>query len=201
MVKHQNRITIQKPTKSGTHQTMKKIVFTILFLSLPYTGLAQTYLKANALYWAVGITNAAVETKLGNRFTFNADVVYSPWKSINGNHFEFVQIMPEGRLYTKEAFKGLYLGAYASFQAFNITKWNYWNKGRYQKGRGYAFGITLGYVLPISARWNIDFFLGGGWQNSHYKGYVTGTDKMYTGWNGSGEWLPYKAGVSIAYRL
>ncbi len=149
------------------------------------------------LYWAVGITNASVETKVFNKWTFNSDIVYSPWKSIQGNHFEFVQIIPEARFYPKGAFNGVYFGAYASFIAFDMTKWNYWNKGLHQIGRGFALGGSLGYEHKINSRLLMDVYLGAGWHNSQYRGYRTRTGEQ----NGSAEWLPYKVGITIGYRL
>ena len=47
----------------------------------------------------------------------------------------------------------------------------------------------------------MDVYAGGGWQNSQYRGYKTRTDKKYVSWNGSGEWLPYKVGIAISYKL
>lgn len=177
------------------------IIFVILILCLSSKSNAQTYLKWNAAYWAVGIVNMSVETKISDRWTFNGDVVYSPWKSINGNHFEFVQIIPEFRFYLKEAFNGVYFGGYGTFHIFDLTKWNYWNKNKYQRGEGFGFGATVGFATDIGKRWNLDVYVGGGWQDSQYKGYNSPSGEMYKNKNGSGEWLPYKFGITIAYRL
>ncbi len=180
---------------------MRKVILSVFFFSTVIVCMSQTYLKWNAAYWVVGVTNMSMETKLGNKWTFNTDLVFSPWKSVSGNPFMFGQTILEGRFYPRGAFNGFYLGGYGSFQFFEMSKWNYINTGKYQKGRGYALGMTIGYEIAINSRWRLDLFAGGGWQNSHYKGYYTATDEMYRGWNGSGEWLPYKVGVSFAYRL
>lgn len=175
------------------------LLITILFIS--YSANGQTYLKANTVYYVVGIPNLSVETKLAERWTFNGEILYSPWKSITGNRFEFGQLIPEVRYYFDESFKGIYVGGYASFHLFNMTKWNYWNKGKYQKGWGYSFGATIGYNVQINKRWNLDVYMGAGWQNSQYRGYDSRTGEMYINWNGSGEWLPYRLGITFAYRL
>lgn len=182
-------------------KTMKKLLLLFLFILFFLNSFSQTDLKWNAAYWAVGITNMSVETKIANKWTFNSDLIYSPWKSIEGNHFEFAQIIPEIRFYTKKAFDGVYCGIYGSFQLFNITKWNYWNKGRHQIGNGFAFGITIGYKYQINPQLGLDSYIGAGRQASHYRGYTTSTGEQYVGWNGSGEWLPYKIGIAISYRL
>ena len=180
---------------------MNKLILLTLFSLFSICCCAQTSLKANILYWSFGITNISAETKLSNKLTLNSELVYSPWKSIKGNHFEFLQISPEVRFFTKEAFNGFYVGGYGSFQAFDITKWNYWNKNKHQKGRGFSLGVSVGYEYKINNKLGMDVYAGGGWQNSQYRGYNTKTGEKYVGWNGSGEWLPYKVGIAIFYKL
>jgi hypothetical protein len=161
---------------------------------------AQTRLKANLVAWMIGMPNLSVETKLARQWSFNGELLYSPWKSIEGNHFEYLKIIPEVRFYPKGVFNGFYVGGYGSFQFFDITKWNYWNQGKYQKGRGFALGLSLGYSYQINETWGLDVYAGAGWQNSQYKGYNSdGT--MYKGWNGSGEWLPYRLGIALTYQF
>lgn len=181
---------------------MNKHLFCLLFFCcFTVTLCSQTKLKWNAAYWLVGFTNMSVETRLGRKFTFNGDIVYSPWKSVFNNPMQFGQIIPEVRFYPREAFNGFYVGGFGAFQIFKMSKWNYINTGKYQEGRGFALGLSLGYELNINDRWSLDMFAGGAWQNSQYDGYYTATNERYVAWNGSGEWMPYKVGVSIAYRL
>lgn len=180
---------------------MKKTALLVFILTFTQICSAQTYLKANLIYWSVGIVNVSVETKLAKKWTFNSDWVYSPWKSIRGNHFIFLQIIPEARFYPKGAFNGLYFGGYGAFQAFDLTKWNYWNTGRHQEGFGLSLGASIGYSYQINSRLGLDVYAGAGWQDSWYKGYYTQTNEKYIEWNGSGEWLPYKLGIAITYKL
>ena len=51
-------------------------VFLFLAMCVARSAAQGTALKWNALYWAVGVPNMSVETRLGNRFTFNGDVVW-----------------------------------------------------------------------------------------------------------------------------
>ena len=84
-----------------------------------------TALKWNALYWAVGVPNMSVETRIGERFTFNADAVYSPWKSIKGRPMLGLQLIPEVRFYPRAAFRGFYVGAYVSYDSYKVSKWDH----------------------------------------------------------------------------
>ena len=179
---------------------MKKIILG-LFVCLFFGGFvqAQTYLKGNAAYMAFGIPNLSVETRISSHWTFSSELVYSPWESIQGNKFKFLQFNPDFRWYPSEAFKGFYTGGYLTLQDFKITKWNYLNRNRYQDGWGYGLGALLGFQTDISDRWNLDVYLGGGWHHGEYQGYHKGV--MTVDWNGSGEFLPYRLGIAFAYRL
>lgn len=159
-----------------------------------------TALKWNALYWAVGVPNMSVETRLGNRFTFNGDVVWSPWESVKGRPMKGVQVIPEVRFYPKQAFRGFYAGAYVSYDWYEVSKWDH-PKTDVQHGYGTCIGLTLGGQIDIARRWGMDFYVGGGWHYGHYYGIDRTTGRHYADWNASGEWIPYKAGVTFVYRL
>ena len=50
----------------------------------------------------------------------------------------------------------------------------------------------------------LDCFLGGGWHQGFYKGYLLSTGERYEhaeNYNKSGEWLPYRGGVMVSYKL
>lgn len=181
---------------------MKKtgFIFIVMAFMISFACRSQTYVKGNALYWAVGIPNVSAETSLSERWSLNGDAVYSPWESVSGNPMKFVQLIAEVRCYPRGTFNGFYAGAYAATHVFKLTKWNYLNLGAYQKGYGIALGASVGYVLPIGKRWNLDLFAGYGWHLSSYRGYRE-EGGTYVGKNRSGEWLPYKLGVSVAYRI
>lgn len=180
---------------------MKKVFVIIVFLSINGTILGQTYIKFNALYWGLGITNVSVETRLGEHLTYNNDLVVSPWKSVRNNPMVIGQFIPELRYYPGKAFRGFYAGAYAAAHVFKMSKLNYINTGKYQKGWGCSFGATIGYEVPINDRWLLDVYAGAGWQVSRYRGYYKSDHSRYIGLNNSGEWLPYKIGITFAYRL
>lgn len=181
----------------------RKIVTLALFGLIGCLGSAQaqtTALKWNALYWVVGVPNMSVETRLGEKFTFNGDFVYSPWQSIKGRPLTGLQVIPEVRFYPKESFKGFYVGGFVAYDSYKVSKWDH-SKTDVQHGIGIAMGLTLGWQIDIARRWGMDFYIGGGWHHGWYYGVNTLTGQRYVDWNSSGEWIPYKAGVTFAYRL
>lgn len=182
---------------------MKKIFLTLLVLITFSATQAQTYIKSNSLYWAALVPNVSVETRLGEHFTFNGDVVSSFWENINGRPLVGTQFIAEGRWYPKQAFKGFYVGAFFGFDTYKLSKWDH-PATDIQHGIGWALGVTIGGQISIAKRWNMDFYVGGGWHLGKYWGETIlpdGTSQMYAPWNASGEWIPYKAGVSFGYRL
>lgn len=184
-------------------------------------NLKKFYLKGNALLIPIGVVNTGLEYQLSNKFTLQGDVVISPWKSFAGHEAQIYMGTIEGRYYFKEAFKGWHVGANFSFGAFNIQKPTYWNDNvfvdaqvgipsqyinsqLYQKGFSFLFGVEGGYQFRLAENWNMDIFAGIGNSQDFYKGYVRGTGERYdsaNGYNRSGEWLPYRGGVMISYRL
>lgn len=111
-----------------------------------------------------------------------------------------LQAIAGARYYPKQAFKGFYVGADAAFDTYKVSKWDH-PATDIQHGVGMYYGLTLGYQLSIGKRWNMDFYAGGGWHLGWYWGEDMLTGQPYVGWNKSGEWLPYKLGVTFAYRL
>ena len=178
------------------------------------------YVKANALFLPIGILNAGIEYQLKDKVTIQADVFISPWKSFAEKYLQVYMIGFEARYYFKEAFKHWYVGANISGARFIMQKYNYWSDGLYQYTpespiykasdlyqNGYAImiGGTVGYQFQLSDRWNMDLYFGGGTAQSFYKGYHKKLGIRYDDdgrkWNKSGEWIPYRGGVMISYKL
>lgn len=181
---------------------MKKLFIVILLFGSTFAS-AQTYIKTNAIYWLGLIPNVGLETRLGNHFTFNGEVVASLWENIGGRPYVGAQFIAGARYYPKAAFKGFYVGGDFGFDIYKMSKWDH-PASDIQHGIGYYLGLTLGYQLAISKRWNMDFYAGGGWHLGQYWGETIqpdGSAVMYAPWNSSGEWIPYKIGVTFSYRL
>ncbi|MBT0549145.1 DUF3575 domain-containing protein [Riemerella anatipestifer] len=201
---------------------MKNITF-ILFLGLVTLISAQPaqeetsttkpkslYIKGNILTLPLSIINGGLEYQLASKYTIQGDILISPWKSAFGNHMQIYMGHLEGRYYFKKAFSGWYVGANAGAGVFDMTKWNYLDTKKFQRGFNYMIGAVVGYQYQWRDRWNIDFFLGGGTSQGFYHGYEPSEKpphflKRYenhpSNWNRSGEWIPYRGGIMISYKL
>ncbi len=181
---------------------MKKkiLLFALIFC---FQLQAQTFIKYNPIPNFVGVVNLGVETSIGKKTTFSFDILASPW-DFDGSPRKFYYFVPEVRYHFKQKYNGFYAGAHMAYTMFDAQKWTYKESGNYQQGMGYLFGATLGYQLPISYKWVLDFFIGGGWQQGYYKAFNIETGERVDGathWNKSGDWYLYRGGVMISYKF
>lgn len=180
-------------------------VFIILLSlgSLSMYGQKETYIKGNAASLLLGMPHIGMEMRLGEKSTFQVDAIASFWESIKGSPLKFLIITPEYRYYFKESFNGVYAGAHIGGTTFKVSKF-FRRNNAYEQGVGYMVGATLGLQKKLSDRFNLDIFLGGGWHQGFYKAYNTATGVRGDGatkYNKSGEWIPYRGGVMISYKL
>ena len=179
------------------------IIFSFLKINAQSVLENETYLKGNMLTALMGIPHFGIETSLGEKSTFQVDVIASFWESVSGQPLKFFVITPEYRYYFKERFDSFYLGAHVGGTTFKLSKFFRDNDG-YQKGFGYTMGLTFGFCKKINDTFSLDFFIGGGTHQAFYKGYKTSLGKRWDGaikYNKSGEWLPYRGGVMLVYKL
>jgi hypothetical protein len=163
----------------------------------------ETYIKGNMVSALFAVPNFGIETSLGEKTTFQVDVIASFWESVGGQPLKFCVITPEYRYYFTKKFDRFYLGAHVGGTTFNLSKF-FRNNDGYQKGLGYIAGITFGFYKKINDTFSLDFFIGGGTHQAFYKGYKTSLGQRWDGakkYNKSGEWLPYRGGVMLVYKL
>jgi hypothetical protein len=184
---------------------MKKLlVFTFLLISI-YSQ-SQTYIKGNAATALLLIPHVGIETSIGKKSTFQFDIMASFWSSIDGKPYEFSVFTTEYRYHFKEKYNGFYAGGHVGFDTYNVTKWGYGDVGVRSTGVGYLMGATIGYQKKINDKFLLDFFIGGGNHQGFYHSYYIETGERFAadkavGRNKSGEWLPYRGGVMLSYRL
>lgn len=195
------------------------VVALLLFVATVASSSAQGYVKLNGLYALGGVINPAVEFRLSPHSSFQSELVYSPWQSINNHPLHFGIFMNEYRYYLKQTNRGLYFGANAGMMAFKMSKPEFADGGirfqnRYGKGWGYMLGLVVGYEYQFAERWLLDVFFGYSFMESRYNGYsldgVTDMHPVRPDWkepahpdpmNGSAEWLPNKIGISIGFLI
>lgn len=189
---------------------MKKIILALLLLySIP--SFSQTFIKYNIPLTVIGAVNPSIETRLTNRWTLDYSVLMTfRNETATKGPFRIFMMQPEARYYLKESFNGFFAGINTGYAMYRMTKpgWvgdgsgeEYKREHIYQVGWSIQAGITLGYQYHFCDKWMAEIFIGGGRQWSNYEAFYFPNGGRYVGFNGSAEWLPYKGGINIGYRL
>lgn len=192
---------------------MKKALFIFLLLSLSTYSFSQTYVKFNLATPFIGGVNPSVETAISKHWTFSFDILatFKNETSTSGP-MRILMVMPEGRYFLKEKFNGFYGGINFGYAMSRMSKPT-WLDNTYKNTKGFDYswtmvlGFTIGYEYKINDRWLSEIFIGGGRAWSMHDRYTfDGQKQTYPDGtpikiNGSAEYLPYKGGINICYRL
>ena len=174
------------------------------FIAFNIAAIGQNRFHVNAATTLLGFPSLGYETPINKHFTFHIDVIGSAFNSYRNMPLRFLIITPEVRYYPKKEHKGFYVGGHVGGSTFKLQKYGYEDTNYYQKGYNYMMGASVGYVYFISDKMALEAFIGGGSVQSFYKGYDATTGQRYEkapNYNKSGEWLPYRGGISVILQL
>ncbi|WP_353170648.1 DUF3575 domain-containing protein [Flavobacterium sp.] len=167
-------------------------------------GVGQQRVHVNAATTLLGFPSVGYEKGLGKRFSFHIDAIGSTFNRYHNMPLKFLIITPEIRYYSKPELTGFYVGGHIGGSTFHLQKYNYANSNLYQKGYNYMAGISIGYVYAVTEKFGLEAFVGGGTIQSFYKGYDSTTGIRYEDadkFNKSGEWLPYRGGMNLIWKI
>ncbi len=194
----------------------------VLFALNTLLAFGQTRVKFNAATALVLVPNVGVELPMTDNVSVQLDVLGSFWDSVGKDRdpYQVNQTFFELRKYISNDFQGFFYGAHVGYGMFTIQKINalvvydpyqdpstYSNQsGSFQSGRAGFYGMTTGFSKAINDSWSIELFLGGGLVQSNYKGYngfyrVDVLPDDTREFNKSGEWVLYRGGLMITYKL
>jgi hypothetical protein len=184
---------------------MKRIIGFCLVLGA-LSGYGQHKVKVNAATTLLGFPSIGYERPIGKYFSFHIDAIGSTFNRYHNMPLKFLIITPEVRYYPKATQTGFFVGGHLGGSTFHLQKYGYENTNKYQKGYNYMAGISLGYVYALSDKFALEGFVGGGTIQSYYRGYDITTGLRYEDsypdkFNKSGEWLPYRGGVNLVWKI
>lgn len=164
----------QQPVMPDTLVADTLVADTLITDTIPaYTWTRQLTLKTNALYWAVGMANAAVDIDLCQHWSLSIPVFYSAWDYfVNDIKFRFVGLQPEIRYWIKDTNQdGWFVGAHFGMAYWNVAvngAYRYQDRNREEPALG--GGVGFGYRMPLSknGKWKVEFALGLGVYNAPY---------------------------------
>ena len=161
--------------------------------------------KINAVPLAGLVANAGVEFKISPRFSIDIPFLYSPYNISSTKKIRVLALQPELRYWVNKRFNGHFFGLHTHVMWFNtagIIK----NKDlRYQDSGDKPLlgaGISYGYALPISEKFDIEFTLGVGYAKYSYDSFYNVPNGQKLGHNISKDyWGITRLGVTFSYKL
>jgi hypothetical protein len=158
--------------------------------------------KTNLLYWGTGVSNIGVEYPLGDRFSIDFPVVYSPYTIKNNWRIRILGIQPEFRWWFGGQMLGHFAGLHTHLAYYNVSTDNL---DRYQDQKGktplWGVGLSYGYVLPLKRRWNMEFTIGAGYARLVYDVFYNVSNGMMYDTVSRNYWGLTRAGVTLVYKL
>ncbi|MDR1415160.1 MAG: DUF3575 domain-containing protein [Odoribacteraceae bacterium] len=132
-------------------------------IALAQHRLPRFAIKSNLLQAATLTPNLGIEIGLNNRLTLELTGAYNPWNlnTMEDDNKKLVYWIarPEIRYWSCERFNGHFLGANIFYGRYNISNHRLpllFDKRYRYEGSALGAGISYGYNLIISRRWNLE---------------------------------------------
>ena len=159
-------------------------------------------MKTNAAYLAAGVTNIGAEMALGDRWSIDLPIVYSPYTLARSYRLRFLYAQPEARYWLGRPLRGHFLGLHANIGVANVSLNG---RYRYQTPRGfYGAGLSYGCALTIGGGWALELTAGVGYFHTGYDTYdninVPDGQRRRKG-SALNYWGVDKLGVTFVYRF
>lgn len=161
--------------------------------------------RTNLLYDAMLLPTLGVEWRINEHAGIRLDGSLSWWGGKHGKVQKMWLLNPEVRWYLLRD-KRFYVGASGSYGEYNIYKYmagNLLKDDTGYQGTMWNAGLTVGYRLPLSRCFSIDFNLGLGYTRSEYDSFsITDGVRVYEESNKTKKfWGPTQAGISLVWTI
>lgn len=161
--------------------------------------------RTNLLYDAMLLPTLGVEWRINEHAGIRLDGSLSWWGGKHGKVQKMWLLNPEVRWYLLRD-KRFYVGASGSYGEYNIYKYmpgNLLKDDTGYQGTMWNAGLTVGYRLPLSRCFSIDFNLGLGYTRSEYDSFsITDGVRVYEESNKTKNfWGPTQAGISLVWTI
>lgn len=161
--------------------------------------------RTNVLYDAFLLPTLGVEWRVNRDLGIKLDGSLAWWGGSTGKVQKMWLVNPEVRWYLLRD-KRFYAGVSGSYGEYNIYKYmlgNLLSKDTGYQGTMWGAGVTVGYQLPLSRCFSIDFNLGLGYTRSEYDSFgMTDGARVYKERNKTKNlWGPTQAGISLVWTI
>lgn len=161
--------------------------------------------RTNVLYDALLLPTLGIEWRVNDRLGIRIDGSRSWWGNEKGKVQKIWLVNPEVRWYLLRD-KRFYAGVSGSFGQYNIYKYaigSIVSKDTGYQGSMWGTGLTVGYQLPLSRCFSVDFNLGLGYTRFDYDTFgITDGVRVYKQRDRSRNfWGPTQAGISLVWTI
>lgn len=161
--------------------------------------------RTNVLYDALLLPTLGIEWRVNDRWGIRLDGSRSWWGNEKGKVQKIWLVNPEVRWYLLRD-KRFYAGVSGSFGQYNIYKYaigSIVSKDTGYQGSMWGTGLTVGYQLPLSRCFSVDFNLGLGYTRFDYDTFgITDGVRVYKQRDRSRNfWGPTQAGISLVWTI
>lgn len=202
-VEQKTETAVEKPSEPSTVEQQPALVSEqrIRETEQPYRFAVRT----NVLYDAFLLPTLGVEWRMNENVGIRLDGSLSWWGGEHGKVQKMWLLNPEVRWYLLRE-KRFYVGASGSYGEYNIYKYmlgNLLKDDTGYQGKLWNAGLTVGYQLPLSRCFSIDFNLGLGYTRSEYDSFsITDGVRVYEESNKTKKfWGPTQAGISLVWTI
>ena len=180
------------------NQALGLLLFLSALLGNVQEASSQRYaVKTNGLSWLTLTPNVEGEIKLSDRFTGSLSLHYRPWHVLSDNRkITGIALQPEVRYWFCQTFYQHFAGIHLNYADYNGGL----KAHRYQ---GYLLGggITYGYQMILSRRWNLEFSIGAGYARMNHDVYDRPRCGDFLKHECKNYWGITKVGVSLVYLI
>lgn len=161
--------------------------------------------RTNLLYDAMLLPTLGVEWRINGNVGIKLDGSLSRWGSSTGKVQKMWMLNPEVRWYLLRD-KRFYAGVSGNYGEYNIYKYvlgSILSKDTGYQGKLWNAGLTVGYQLPFSRHFAVDFNLGLGYTRSEHDSFtMTDGVRVYKERNHTKNfWGPTQAGISLVWTI
>lgn len=174
-----------------------------IFLCTVFAARSQVVaVKTNVLYDATTTFNLGAEVAFNKHFSLDVSGNYNPWTFADDKSIKHWMVQPEVRYWLHERFNGHFFGVHGLYSDYDVAGKSILNvmKSDYSyDGNAYGGGVSYGYQLYLSPRWNIEFTAGIGYVHFAYDKKPFPDNGDMGGHYRNNYFGPTKLGISIMY--
>lgn len=189
-----NLFSQERYVKPVSEDINKEINFSNYIPSYPLFSL-----KTNIIPWIATVGNLGTEIKLNPHISLDLSLWWCPWKISDKYSLKTFAILPEGRWWISNDWRGHFLGLHLTAAWFNLR----YNSDRYQDNKRpiLGAGFSYGYYFEFNKNWGLELMIGAGYLNMSYDRFYNISNGALIDKRTTSYWGIDRIGITLCYRF